>query len=199
MANLIYREIELDNRELDVENRQVPLSFSSEHPAPRWVGNEYLLHGERNVNLSRLKKVGAGLFNHDPDKIVGPVSNIRIRDYRGFLTLGFDDDDIGNMAFGKVRSKSLRGVSVGYLIDKAVRIFEKDTYIVRDGFEIKGPALIATRWTPYEISLTPIPLDPSTTVRSYSLDNIELEEKAPVQDTGRNIKARLRYFQRLRG
>lgn len=175
--NMFYRSFGLDRQAVDEEKRTVQLVFSTETPVERWMGAEILLHGPKNVDLSRLKKSGSGLFNHNPDKIIGPLSGVSVSDFRGVAVLGFDDDEIGNMAFGKVKSGSLRGVSVGYMIDEAVRVREKESYEARPGLMIKGPALIATRWTPGEITLTPVPADINSGVgRSRSLDGIRIIE-----------------------
>jgi phage head maturation protease len=159
MADLFYRDMTIDGSGLDEEKRTVPVVFSTESPAQRWLGAEYLLHGPENVDLDRLRMIGAGLMNHNPDEIVGPLSEVRLSDFRGVAVLGFDDDEIGNRAMLKVKSGSLRGVSVGYRIDKPLRIFDGEEYEIRSGFVVKGPAVFGIRWTPYEISLTPIPVD----------------------------------------
>ena len=175
--NIFYRSFGLDRASVDEKKRSVDLVFSTETPVNRWGEAEILLHGPKNVDLSRLKMSGAGLFNHNPNKIVGPISKISIRDLRGVLTLGFDDDEIGNMAFGKVRSGSLRGVSVGYEINDAIQVRVGSSHEVREGMKVKGPAFIVTRWTPGEISLTPVPADPNSGVgRSRSLAGINITE-----------------------
>ena len=92
----------------------------------------------------------------------------------------FDEDEEGEKAFGKVKSGSLRGVSVGYQITKARRIEEDEEF---EG--TKGPALIAQKWMPYEISLTPIPLDATVGVGrdlTRSLEGIEIEKSTSQQE-----------------
>lgn len=172
---LQYRDFEIEKRGIDKENRTAGLIFSTESPMPRWIGSEILLHGPKNVDLSRLKKMGAGLLNHNPDNIIGPLSRISISEFQGIATLGFDEDEIGEWAWIKVQSGSLRGVSVGYEIGEAVRIYEKEKYEARPGYFINGPAIIATRWTPAEVSLTPVPADMKSGVtRTLNLDGIRI-------------------------
>lgn len=171
--NLFYREFELDRATLNVEERSVEVSFSSELPLRRWFGAEVLLHGDGNVNLGRLRSMGSALLNHNPDRIIGRVTNPKIQDKRGRATIIFDDDEDGNRAMRKVESGSLRGVSVGYAIEKYREVREDEEW---EG--TKGPAYVATRWTPYEISLTPIPADHTVGVgrdATRSLDGIEIE------------------------
>lgn len=174
--NLFYRSFEIERAALDKESRSVQVSFSSETPVRRWYGNEYLLHGDGNVNLSRLRSMGSALMNHNPEVIVGRVSEAKIDGKRGIATIIFDDDDDGNRAMRKVESGSLRGVSVGYGIEKYREVREGEEW---EG--IKGPAYIAMRWTPYEISLTPIPADHTVGVgrdATRSLDGIEIERSS---------------------
>jgi HK97 family phage prohead protease len=180
--DLFYRSCALDRSQLDEESRTVTLSFSSETPVSRWMGDEYLLHGKKNVDLARLKSIGAALYGHnayDLDSIVGAVSSARIDEKarRGEASITFDDDEIGAKALGKVKSGSLRGVSVGYAIHEAVRVEENEKWVDPESKrEYAGPALIATRWEPYEISLTPVPADPSVGVgrAARSLDGIRI-------------------------
>ncbi len=171
--DLFYRQFEIDATRVKVDERSVDVSFSSETPAMRWYGNEILRHGPGNVDLSRLRKMGAVLLNHNPSIIVGPLRSPKIENKRGVATIVFDDDDDGNKAMQKVKSGSLRGVSVGYMINKAREVKSGEEF---EG--INGPALIATRWTPYEISLTPIPADPTVGVgrdATRSLEGVEIE------------------------
>lgn len=170
---LFYRTFEVHSVRVDNKNRSVDVAFSSAQPVRRWFGKEILLHGAENVNLHRLRVMGSALMNHNADQIIGRIKNVRIEDKRGRATIIFDDDDDGNRAFGKVRSGSLRGVSVGYMIEKARKVKEDEEC---EG--IRGPALIALRWTPYEISLTPLPADASVGVGrdlTQSLDGIDIE------------------------
>jgi len=171
---LFYRSFVLDRSLIDEEKRSVSLSFSSDTPAKRWYGMEILSHDRGAVDLSRLREMGAVLLNHNPDQIIGPITDAQIKGKRGIAKMLFDDDDEGEKAFGKVKSGSLRGVSVGYQITRAREIKEEEEF---EG--IKGPALIAQRWEPYEISLTPIPLDATVGIgrdATRSLEGIEIEQ-----------------------
>lgn len=182
---LFYRSCALDRANLDEESRTVQLSFSSEAPVGRWMGDEYLLHGAKNVDLARLTSIGAALYGHnayDMDNIVGSIVSARIdaKARRGEASIRFDDDEIGNKALSKVKSGSLRGVSVGYAIHEAVRVEEGEKWQDPETKrEYAGPALIATLWEPYEISLTPIPADPSVGVgrAARTLDGIRIVNK----------------------
>ena len=170
---LFYRSFELDRATVNKEERSVDLAFSSETPLERWFGKEILLHGTKNVDLTRLKTMGSALMNHDPNFILGSIREARIENRRGKAKVFFDDDEDGNKALFKVESGSLRGVSFGYLVQKFVEIKDGEEY---QGFQ--GPAHIATRWMPYEISLTPIPADATVGVgrdMTRSLDGISIQ------------------------
>jgi len=174
--NLFYRSFEIDRAQVDEKKRSVQVAFSSETPIKRYYGDEYLLHDKSNVDLKRLKTMGSALFNHDPDIIVGSVKNIKIgTDRIGRAEIVFDDDDDGNKALRKVQSGSLKGISVGYRIEKMREIANNEEYVFSDGRKITGPAMLALKWMPYEISLTPIPADASVGV-GRSLDGIEIEK-----------------------
>jgi len=178
--SLFYRSYEIKRAAVDEDARSVDVSFSSETPVRRWFGDEYLLHGKGNVDLIRLKTMGSALLNHNPSIIVGAVENPRIDDKRGMASVVFDDDDDGNRAFGKVKSGSLKGISVGYQVQKFRDVTEDEEYELDDGRKIKGPAMVALRWAPYEISFTPIPADSTVGVgreETRSLDGILIEHK----------------------
>lgn len=183
--DLFYRLFEIDRSKVDKKTRTVPVSFSSEEPVRRWFGDEYLLHGDENVDLSQLRSTGAVLMEHNPHMILGPLTDVRIDNQRGKATVGFDDDEDGNKALNKVISGSLRGISVGARVLEFQRIFEDETYTMPDGRTIKGPAMIATKWKPHEVSLTAVPEDATVGIgRSItkSLDGITIHESKNTED-----------------
>jgi HK97 family phage prohead protease len=167
---LWYRHFELDRATVNEQGRSVELSFSSETPVQRWFGAEILWHDAEAIDLSRIQAMGSVLMNHDPRTIVGRPDNIRVERKKGRATIIFDEDPDGDKAFSKVKSGSLRGVSVGYIVSKFKELQEGETW---RGFD--GPAYVATRWQPVEISLTPIPADSNVGV-GRSLDGIEIEK-----------------------
>lgn len=180
-----YRSFEIQVRAIDEKKRSVDLSFSSEIPAlPRpWSDiPEILLHGDDNVDLSYLKTTGSVLMNHQPNGpgqpvvIIGKPENVRLEDRRGVATVVFDQDDESDKAFKKVISGSLRGVSVGAQI---IRMMEVKLGDMLEG--IAGPAYLATKWRPVEISLTPIPVDYSVGV-NRSLSDMQTITKKETEE-----------------
>jgi len=77
-------------------------------------------------------------------------------------------------------------VSVGYRIIKAREVLKDEEY---EGIE--GPALIALRWMPYEISLTPIPADATVGIGrelTRSLEGIDIERSKTTKEDKVMIK-----------
>lgn len=125
----------------DGNERTFELSFSSEEPYTRWFGQEILDHSEGCVDLTRLNEIGCVLFNHDRDEVI----------------------------YQKVKGGTLKGVSVGYLVDDWEEVMPNKTST--DG-RFMGPCSIAKKWAPYEISIVSVPADPTVGVGR------EMEEKS---------------------
>lgn len=147
--------------------RQAELSLSSEEPCRRWFGNEILSHDAEAVDLSRLQEIGVVLFNHDRDRVIGRVLDVRLDEVTRKLraTIQFDEDEESERIYQKVRSGTLRGVSVGYAVDvwESVEAGAKSS-----NGRFTGPCEVATRWTPYELSIVSVPADATVGVgRSY--------------------------------
>ena len=157
------REIALDlkSAEIDESSRRIKLSFSSEEPYERWFGAEILDHKEDSVNIERLRQIGCVLFNHNRDVVVGKIVSVSIVNNRGEAEIEFDDDEISDRIYQKVKNKTLKGVSVGYIVNRyeSVKEGKKST----DG-RFTGPCHIATSWEPYEISIVSVPADPTVGV-----------------------------------
>lgn len=141
--------------------RRFTLSFSSEEPYNRYWGTEILSHSEGSVDLTRLNSIGCVLFNHDRDKVPGKVLRAWIEGGRGCAEIEFDTDAEAETIFQKVKNGTLKGVSVGYVVDiwEDVATGKKSS----DG-RFKGPCSVATKWAPYEISIVSVPADPTVGV-----------------------------------
>lgn len=157
-----------ESRELkwDVEARTAEISFSSDIEGDRGWYSEKLEHGADNVDLSRLNSTGALLLNHDTRQHVGSVVKAWLDGNKARAVVKFSRSPAGENAFNDVQDGISRGVSVGYSIDK----YEEEE---RKG---KIPLLRATRWTPLEISLVPIPFDTSVGT-DRSLVTPDVDEK----------------------
>lgn len=147
------------------DDRTMEFPFSSEFPVSRWFGNEVLSHEVGSADLSRLNDGAPLLFNHDPDRVVGVVERAWVdgEKKRGYAKVRFSRNSYAQEVLNDVRDGILRGVSFGYSINK---MDEKD-----DNF-------VATRWSPYELSVVSIAADPTIGI-GRSL--VTSEEVAPVE------------------
>ncbi len=145
----------------DGESRSFTLSFSSEEPYTRWFGPEILDHKDGAMDLSRLTSLGVVLFNHDRNRVLGKISRAWVEDGRGQAEIEFDRDDASEEIYQKVRSGTLKGVSVGYRVDDWEDVSEG--HKSADG-RFTGPCSIARHWTPFEVSIVSIPADPTVGV-----------------------------------
>lgn len=155
--NDMTREIVVDEIQVHDDSRTMTLSFASETPYERWFGPEVLCVDETSMDLQRFRDgVGCLLFNHDRDKVIGKIERAWVDNYRAYADVTFDDDEFADVIFNKVKSGTLKGVSVGY------RVGEYTEVRIDEGFaqgRIKGPCYVASKWEPYEISIVSVPAD----------------------------------------
>ena len=136
---------------IDEETRTVEFPFSSEKPVNRGhLGDEILDHESRSVDLTRLLDAAPLLFNHDRDKPIGVVEDAYLKNKRGYVKVRFYNNPFPSEVFNDVKSGILRGVSVGYSVNKTQE--ESDT-----AYRVVG-------WQPMEVSITPLAADPSVGV-----------------------------------
>lgn len=168
---------------INVEERTVELSFSSETPVLRWWGFEILDHSPGACDLARLKRAAPLLVNHNTDDQVGVVEFCEISsDRKGRAKVRFSKSARAQEIFQDVQDGIRRLVSVGYEIrslklEKAEG--EVETYRI-------------TSWEPAEISLVPIPADINvgtdrTKPNSQSMfrhPNLRLDTAAPAKEGG---------------
>lgn len=138
--------------------RRVTLSFSSEEPYDRALFIEILDHSEGAVDLSRLNEIGCLLYNHDRNKVIGKINRAWIENGRGQAEVEFDEDEESEVIFNKVKSGSLKGVSVGYMVNMGECEVVKAGKKSEDG-RFDGPCHVMRKWYPYEISIVSIPAD----------------------------------------
>lgn len=165
------RTLELAVREVKKEERRVTVSFSSEQAYTRWYGVEILQHEADSIDLSRLNNIGVSLYNHNRDYVLGKIENARldVNDKRTYCDIVFDNDEAADLVFQKVSSGTLKGVSVGYRVDCWEEIAAGKT---SSNGRFTGPAFVATKWTPYEVSIVSIPADDSVGVgRNFEESN----------------------------
>lgn len=184
MEKKLFRNLGIECTATSEENpRTIEFSFSSEKPAKRYRRDkknklveyeEILLHeSEENMDFSRLRAAGSLLYNHDSNQVIGRIDDV----YYDALNkkcrcrATFDEDYESYKIMDKVKSGSIKGVSFGYIIND----FELRK-------ENKVEKLLATKWTPYEITITPIPLDENVGIgRSLEGGIEEMEEKNEIR------------------
>ena len=150
--------------------RTMEFPFSSEYPVARYFGNEVLSHEMSAAALERLNDGAPLLFNHDPDRIVGVVERAWVdgKKKRGYAKVRFSRNKLAQEVLDDVRDGILRGVSFGYSIDE---------------MEEREGAMVATRWSPYEISVVSIPADPTVGMgRSLLTEETMQPEETKIED-----------------
>lgn len=149
-----FRDATFERASVNLENRTVELTFSSEEPYERWWGTEVLAHDGDSVNLERLNNGGALLLNHDWRDQVGVIEKAWVKDNRGHAIVRFSRSAKGAEILQDVQDGIRSLVSVGYSIDEMRLESVKDD---NETYRIE-------RWTPYEISLVAVPADPTVGV-----------------------------------
>ena len=162
------RTIAAEFRAVEGNPNQIELSFSSEYAVSRWFGAEILLHEENAVSFDRLMAVGTVLFTHGRDVKYGKMPIGRIEKVwldgeqrKGRAIITFDDDEDSQKVKNKVLSKSIKGTSFRYNVDSWEEVMPGKQ---SSSGRFTGPAYIALKWEPVEISIEPTPADPSVGV-----------------------------------
>lgn len=132
------------------------MSFSSEEPYKRFFSTEILDHSPGAVDLTRLNEIGVLLFNHDRDEVLGRIERAWLEGNRGKAVVVFDDDDTAEPIYQKVKSGTLKGVSVGYRVKTWERVTPGE---ISSSGKFTGPCDVAISWEPFEISIVSVPAD----------------------------------------
>lgn len=145
------RFFSFDMKDIDIEKRTVPLSFSSEARVERGWGIEILSHDADAVDLSRLNGGAPLLLHHDPKNQIGVVENAKIgADRKGRALVRFSKSKLAEEIFQDVVDGIRRGISF--------------SYDVKDAIESEPNVFTVTKWQPLEISIEPIAADVSVGV-----------------------------------
>jgi HK97 family phage major capsid protein len=150
-----YREYQIRKEDINKEARTVALSFSSEYPVERYWGVEILDHSPDSVLLDRLLTAGPLLVMHDRSKQVGIVQSANVSEKRGHAEVRFGKAKYADEIFQDVIDEIRKTISAAYIIHEMV--LEKQTDEGPNEYRI-------TKWEPLEISLEPVPADPTVGV-----------------------------------
>lgn len=157
--------------------RKFELSFSSEEPYNRGWCVEILDHAPGAVDLTRLNEIGVLLFNHKRDNVLGKIERAWIEGARAYAVVEFDTDEEAEVIYQKVKTGTLKGVSVGYCIEAIEEVMPNA--VSADG-RFKGPCDVARKWSPYEISIVSVPADPTVGVgREFEPADNVTRKRAP--------------------
>ena len=151
-----FRTATIDRAAVAAESRTLTLSFSSEEPVERSFGVEILDHAPESCDLSRLNDGGALLLNHDTECQIGVVESAKIENRRGVAVVRFSKCEDAEEVFQDVLDGIRTKVSVGYCLTdrKMVEVSEEGG---KEIYRFKN-------WQPFEISIVPIPADPTVGV-----------------------------------
>lgn len=180
---ILHRTLAIDEIRADGESRSVELSFSSELAYERYWGVEILDHTPSSVRMDRLNTAAPLLINHDPADQVGVIESARIdaASKIGRAVIRFGQSARATEIFNDVKDGIRKLVSVGYRVHEAKLEKTTDT---QDTYRI-------TDWEPFEISIVPIPADPSVGIgraEDTSFDITSLLRKPEVIPMPEEIK-----------
>lgn len=131
-------------------DERIPVSLSSDVPVDRSFGREILLHTSAAIDMSRAVNGLPLLFNHDTDTPIGRLEDVKLRkDGRLGAMMRFSANPKGQEVLRDVLDNILTDTSIGY------KITAWDESRGEDGM----PTYTATRWTPMEGSIVPVPAD----------------------------------------
>ncbi|OBZ08922.1 peptidase [Bacillus sp. FJAT-27264] len=178
--NQLSRTLTFSRDTINEEARTAELSFSSEAPYERYFGSEILSHDPGAIDLERLTEVGVLLFAHGRNSRYGnmPIGVIQKvwvdnNERKARALVQFDDDEDSDKVFQKVKKGIIKGVSVGYEVSSWEEVKAGKT---SSNGRHTGPAYVALKWQPFEISIEPTPADPSVGVgRSFNQNESEDE------------------------
>ncbi|MFT3792124.1 MAG: Mu-like prophage major head subunit gpT family protein [Rudaea sp.] len=170
---LLHRTLTLDTAAGDDVAQRIPAIISTEYPVARDGYLEILAHTPDAVDLARaplplLEQHDAGALN------IGIVENLRLDGaaLRGDVVLG--QSARACELWPDIRAGIVRSLSVGY-------VAHEQSAIAYEG----GPAVLVTRWEPFETSVVSVPADPgaslyrSITMTDQNTTAVEAPAAAP--------------------
>lgn len=181
--DLITRSITVRADSIDEETRSIEAVMSTENIVSvfdwkRWdVIDEVLIARgaempDQVVLLENHRRWGL-------DDVLGSVRQMRVENETTVGRLFFDEDDAAERAWGKVKRKHVRDVSVGYRSLEFVDIEPNRSKTV-GGVQYKARnrvLRITTRWELRELSLTPIGADSKAKTRNLSQGETRMNKR----------------------
>ncbi len=137
----------------------------------RWV--ERLDVSADAIDLGRMSAGAPVLDTHSSyalGDVVGVVERAWIEGGKGMATLRFSDREEVAGVVRDVAAGILRNISVGYVVDQ---------WDITEASGTSAEIRTAKRWTPYEVSLVPIPADPGAQVRALPAPGAQVRVGLP--------------------
>jgi HK97 family phage prohead protease len=169
-------------KSMNDEERTVDVIVATNKPVRMWSfdkGSHLEELDMSGANLERMDR--APVFdNHVNSGASGQLGAVvpgsaRAENGNLLATLRFSKNDNVTPIWNNVRDGILSNISVGYMVEQAEQVRKNE-----DGTKV----FRATRWTPYEVSLAPVPADHTATVRGGEQKyNAEIEEEQIEDDT----------------
>ncbi len=189
----VRREAVVRPKSLNAEARTVELTFTTETPVERYgfrpddsigLWREELSLDAKAVDLARLNGGAPLLDTHNNwglADVIGVVEEARLDGKVGVARVRFSERAEVEPIWRDVQSGIIRNVSVGYRVQEWQSV----------GSDDETPRFRATRWTPYEISLVPIPADAGARVRAAGVTSSpkQADRSAATEDTTMADKA----------
>lgn len=161
------RDFNIKPSSINHEERTVEVVWTSGAKVERRGYIEELVVNSESVDLSRLN-AGAPLLNShrsgDLQDVVGVVDSAWLKNGKGYALVRFSER--AKEIWQDVKEGIIRNISVGYSIEEVEEIQNDESLIVR-----------ATKWTPFELSLVPVPADAAAQTR-----NAEVLEKEEIKE-----------------
>lgn len=157
------------------DNRTAEMVFSTGSPVRRFDFQrsfefiETLSLDPKHVRLDRFRSGAPLLNNHwstSIDDVLGVVEEASVDGAEGRARVRFDEGEEGEKAFQMVKRGTLRNVSVGYIVHRYEDVTDEDDQV---------RTLQAVDWEPVEVSIVPVPADPSAGFRSEGQSPITCE------------------------
>jgi HK97 family phage major capsid protein/HK97 family phage prohead protease len=146
----ITRSLELDFSRADVERRTVPLSLTSEAPQEDFPGVMIILdHTPEAVMLDRIRRTGTFLWNHQEDKPLGRLDDVRLDGKRTVASARFSKNAFADEIWRDVQDGILRSTSARFRVHKAEFVDRKDGVTIYR----------ATKWELKDGSIVTVPAD----------------------------------------
>lgn len=177
----LIRAASIQSKDVDVENRLIHLSFSSETPYERGGRLEILGHEPGDYDISRLENRGMLLFNHKTDDYRGVIERAWVEGKRGSV--------IARIKEGPVGDETLRDAKAGILTKASFqyRYTEKPKDLPPDE---RGVPRYRAKWRATgEVSLVTMPADDTVGIgRMEDFTDAEPDRSGSRSETSTNQK-----------